>query len=371
VLLERNHLAFAYWAADLPYATSLVLLTASTLVANRSSWRFDFSSVLLGIATLLLLCLTHWVNLSAVLYAAPLFLGLAIVQRSRTYAALAILTVVAYALVTAHAGADHYAVLIPSMSNIIKAGNLLMLAMRPAPALLLILGGCLAFWYLLRQRYPVGPMVVILVAALMTFLVTANVEWVLLNLSLPRYLLLPVTGAIAVFAIAMVEAVWCVSAVAVPNGKALAKVIGIVAIVVVAFWATLPLNMSCRFYPGEPRTPERAATAEIAELAIKTEAMFIAGDYWTVWPAVFVAISKSGRQIYGVALRGEGARQPILRSLHTNPRPIILCIGQPLASCTARLNDVLGSPLNRRASVIGTGNLPGRAVPGVTAVLEH
>ena len=99
--------------------------------------------------------------------------------------------------------------------------------------------------------------------------------------------------------------------------------------------------------------------------------MFVAGDYWTVWPAVFMAISKSGRQFYGVAYRGEGARQPILRALHINPRPIILCIGQPLASCTARLSDVLGSPLNRRASVIGTGNLPGRGVSWIAAVLEH
>ena len=102
IFLERDLLAHWYWTDAQPYGTSLALLLPPLLVASHS-WRFNTRSASIAIMVLFLLMVALWVNLSAVLFALPLFLGLAIVERSGQFLVLAVLLALAYELDSAHA----------------------------------------------------------------------------------------------------------------------------------------------------------------------------------------------------------------------------------------------------------------------------
>ena len=354
IALERASLAHSYWTDDLPYGTSLAILAFSVWVAGRSSWRLDVRVLPAAAAVFMLLMAALWVNLAAPLLVLPLFVGCAVLNRSRSYGALALLSLMAYGVVAAHAayvvGGPEYAVLRPSWALTELAAANLAAQVRPLPALLFGAAVAWSLW-LLRRRWDIGrTALVIFGSALLAGLVTANVHWVQINESLPRYFVLPVTAVIATGAVLIVEAVSMALAPARWSGT-LVRLAAMTLLIAAAAIVLLPLNPSCGL--AKPR----AGVDEIAGLAVRTGAAFVDGDYWMVWPAVRLANRGASAPVFGLTFRGVGARAPVRKYLEANPHPVVLCVETPLPECIGHLDDVVGA----RAQFKGSGGGERRA----------
>jgi hypothetical protein len=366
IFLERDLLAHWYWTDAQPYGTSLALLAPSLLVVTHS-WRFNAGSAGIAILVLFLLMVALWVNLSAVLFALPLFLGLAVVDRSRQFLALAVLLALAYGLDSAHAAHVErnfaYAALRPSWAATLKAVSNLADEIRGLPMLLLAAGAILASWTL-RSRQIVRTASLMLAVSALVFLVTANLQWVQENLSLSRYFLIPVTATVATCATLVVEAAAKLMAQVQPWNRLLLPSVSLALLILAAALIVLPLNLQCRFVAGPP---ELAAAVDLVD---KTNASFVDGDYWLVWPAVFLANRNARGPIFGLAYRAEGARRPIRNFAASHPHPVILCIGKSLTDCVDRFASTLGW---KRVSAreIASGELADSRLNWVAGVLDY
>ena len=366
IFLERDLLAHWYWTDAQPYGTSLALLAPPLLVATHS-WRFNARSAGIAILVLFLLMVALWVNLSAVLFALPLFLGLAIVDRSRQFLALAVLLALAYGLDSAHAahvgGNFAYAALRPSWAATLKAVSNLADEIRGLPTLLLAAGAIWASWTL-RAHEIVRTASLMLAVSALVFLVTANLQWVQENLSLSRYFLIPVTATVATCATLVVEAAAKLKSQVQPWNRLLLPSVSLALLILAAALIVLPLNLQCRFVAGPP---ELAAAVDLVD---KTNASFVDGDYWLVWPAVFLANRDARGPVFGLTYRAEGARRPIRRFAASHPHPVILCIGKSFTDCVDRFASLLGWK-GVSAREIASGELADSRLNWVAGVLDY
>ncbi len=367
VLLERDSLTHSYWTDAQPYGTSFALLVPPLLIARNSSWRFNFRSTAMVGLILLLLIIVLWVNLSAVLLIVPLFIGLAIVERSRIFFVLAALTLLAYELDSIHAAqyGDHeYVAFRPSWPGTMQAVSKLAEQIRTLPALLLGAGGIWAAWTLRLHHRILRTALVVLGAALIAFLVTANLQWVQLNFSLPRYFVFPVTAIIATSAILIVDAIEN-SFISTKLATHPLTAVSFALLIVAGGLMALPLNTQCRFIAPT------AAIEEVANLVSKTNAAFVDGDYWIVWPAVFLANRDARTPVFGLTYRGQGARDAVKSYAASHPHPVILCVGKPVADCVGDFEYVLGRPLNASTREIASGELADPPSPWVAAAVDY
>lgn len=366
IFLERDLLAHWYWTDAQPYGTSLALLLPPLLVASHS-WRFNTRSASIAIMVLFLLMVALWVNLSAVLFALPLFLGLAIVERSGRFLVLAVLLALAYGLDSAHAahvgGNFAYAAFRPSWTATLKAVSNLADEIRGLPTLLLAVGAILASWTLRAQKI-VRTASLMLALSAFVFVATANLQWVQENLSLSRYFLIPVNAAVATCATLVVEAAATLRAKVQLWNHLLLMSVSLALLILAAALVVLPLNLQCRFVAAPP---ELAAAVDLVE---KTDASFVDGDYWLVWPAVFLANRNARGPVFGLSYRAEGARRPMRRFAASHTHPVVLCIGKPISDCVDRFASLLGW---KRVSArkIASGELADARLTWVAAVLDY
>jgi hypothetical protein len=366
IFLERDLLAHWYWTDAQPYGTSLALLLPPLLVASHS-WRFNTRSAGIAIMVLFLLTVALWVNLSAVLFALPLFLGLAIVERSGQFLVLAVLLALAYGLDSAHAahvgGNFAYAAFRPSWAATLKAVSNLADEIRGLPTLLLAVGAIWASWTLRAQKIVRTASLMLALSALV-FVATANLQWVQENLSLSRYFLIPVTAAVATCATLVVEAAATLKAKVQLRNHLLLLSVSLALLILAAALVVLPLNLQCRFVAGPP---ELAAAVDLVD---KTDASFVDGDYWLVWPTVFLANRNARGPIFGLSYRAEGARRPMRRFAASHTYPVVLCIGKPMSDCVDRFASLLGWK-HVSAREIAKGELADARLTWVAAVLDY
>ena len=98
-----------------------------------------------------------------------------------------------------------------------------------------------------------------------------------------------------------------------PWNRLLLLSVSLALLILAAALIVLPLNLQCRFVAGPP---ELAAAVDLVD---KTDASFVDGDYWLVWPAVFLANRNARGPVFGLSYRAEGARRPIRRFAASHP----------------------------------------------------
>lgn len=157
-----------------------------------------------------------------------------------------------------------------------------------------VAGAACACVTLFRRKRPfAGPIAVAALAALVYFALAGASEWVRLNQFFPRY---------AYPSVALIA--WCLSyaiaSVVAPVRKAVAVSAGV--LVTVAAWTSGPPSVASIDNGIVPSARPLALDATSAGAAV------IAGDYWTVWPAVFHANLAAWRHrapqtVYGLAFR--------------------------------------------------------------------
>jgi hypothetical protein len=371
LLVYRADFLFSYFDDSQPYGTSLAVLALAVIIADRVVWRLGFESLVAGAAVFVILCVGLWVNLSAVILIAPWFAGLSLVRRSRTDLALLLLTLAACALISWHGASvevaygRQYAVFVPAFfENVGRAATSLSFDVSTMGVSLLGLAATLAAIDLVRRSQAISAAATLLVAAFLAFVVTANIEWVVLNNSFPRYFIFPVTGAIAAFAVLITDATWqrapALRLMLEPRVPAMLLVS-----ILVASWITFPLAPRCRF------DNVSASSDEISKLAMRLHAIAIEGDYWTTWPAVIRTISRSRREVYGLAIRAEATRMLMRKALVQSPDAVILCIGDALPQCLDRLATVLREPSRRTATIIESGRVETLNKPWLAVRIDH
>ena len=115
-----------YWVDSQPYGTSAALLVAAIAVLSDVHNLAPLQRATRQTIAFAILLLATWVNLSLFLVAGPLFVLLALTLRSSQFATLAVLSLVAYALISLHAaliGGDQYAHFTPSLENVTAASR--------------------------------------------------------------------------------------------------------------------------------------------------------------------------------------------------------------------------------------------------------
>jgi hypothetical protein len=256
-----------------------------------------------------------------------------------------------------------YAALRPSWGATLKAVSNLADEIRGLPTLLLAVGAIWASWTL-RAHEIVRTASLMLAVSALAFLVTANLQWAQENLSLSRYFLIPITATVATCATLVVEAAAKLKAQVQPWGRLLLPSVSLALLSLAAALIVLPLNLRCRFVAGP------SELAAVVDLVDKTNASFVDGDYWLVWPAVFLTNRDARGPVFGLTYRAEGARRPIRRFAASHPHPVILCIGKSLIDCVDGFASMLGWT-RVSARQIASGELADARLKWVAGVLDY
>ena len=108
----------------------------------------------------------------------------------------------------------------------------------------------------------------------------------------------------------------------------------------------------------------RRTAASAAREVARLELDGVAGDYWTVWPAVFLAeqrahdLGQPPGRVFGATLRGRARRAALQTRLLAQGTLAFLCLDRPAAACQVLVEDVVGWPL------AAAGPLVGRSIVG-------
>jgi hypothetical protein len=101
----------------------------------------------------------------------------------------------------------------------------------------------------------------------------------------------------------------------------------------------------------------------LAKLAMSYHATFIAGDYWTVWPAVFAVnqIRREGRKsaplVIGLANRSSALKREIEKRFMREAQTILICAGS-IDDCYQDLCNSRAGHLPEYAFLLAQGVLP-------------
>lgn len=98
------------------------------------------------------------------------------------------------------------------------------------------------------------------------------------------------------------------------------------------------------FVPWEKYEAVETA-APYVELAARSDARYVVGDFWRAWPVVFELL-RAGKPGFGLAWRGEGNRAAIVASIRGELRrgrvPTAMCIGETASDCIENADKVSG-----------------------------
>jgi hypothetical protein len=323
-----------------PYALAIALGFAGLNLSARDS-RPQTMTAALG-----LLILAHWVNLGvAALLAVALLWRRGSAGRTAALVAVACATGAALSMFVAPthtttaltrpgAWIDGWRQLIVNAATTIA---------HPAIALDAVIAVTVAVIVVARRsadRGAIAAAACVVAIGAVNALVVGTSAWVSMNLYYPRYIfptlmMLGVAGALVIASACAARA----GAVALLAATAVAAMVGAV------YGVPSIARVSRRLDADLGRmTPEVIATGATA----------IAGDYWTVWPAVFhanVALARahSDRQVYGVTYRSDATD-----ALWYRPNTSVLVAGRPgdaSVADTAEQHHVSVALLEHRAAI--------------------
>jgi hypothetical protein len=364
-----------YWNDANPYGASIALLLGSITISDRFASDITRGGRLLAaVISFVLMVIATWVNLSLVILAAPLFFLMALALRSPRYTILFLMSLSAYFLIdadAAHVGGRNYKILEPSLQNLENAVTAIFEAIRTREAVislaLLVIGLAARMFFdrklAVDRRVLVSSfdlmVAIVIVSAILAALTTASVEWVVMNGEPVRYFSLPIVLIISAMSVMTADAIWRL----VPlDGRLQAAAgVGLLGLGISAVaGATLPLDSRCPLFAN----PTRDAAAEIAEKARSFKVALVAGDYWTTWPAVFEILrGRHGQKAFGLAARGDAARDLIRTTLHTEKPVGLVCLENDLDQCrqdfvrTVGEDEYYGIPLANAMAVVEEGYL--------------
>lgn len=309
------------WFVDQPYGPGLALGAGGLLLAKRQR----------PIAALFLLLLAEWVNTGAFVALIPIVLLQYVIKKQRRgfvlQLVLVLLSALAGMLGKMYSGAPQAPTQLAPLSSWPSGWLHLLQRAQSAtfsdPWLLLCIivpaGLSLAVWLVRRPSRQVMLVILALViTAVVNWLFVGTLTWVGMNHYAPRYMfssLFLVATAAAILTVSPFHSVW----------RRRVKLAPAVATVFVFVTAALTYGIPSRARVHHNLDEKFGAmTSEI----LATHATLIAGNYWTVWPAVFHANLALYEQhertmIYGVTYRDK----PTL-PLWSYQRPV--CAAAPL-----------------------------------------
>jgi hypothetical protein len=343
VVIGTDEFLVTYFLDAQPYATSMALLAGAVWIAETQYVRTKITSIVTSILLFMLLVVVEWVNSSAILFIIPFFLVLYLTRRDRGSLLILLMAMPVYIIVKYHS--DHvsrdlisdvsYVRFSPSFENTLKFGaNLARVVNGSLLLLTLTTAAVVSFaWGKKKQQ---TALLASVAAAVFGFLILANNEWVLASSSVPRY------GSIILFVLicvpsAIVADVFQQNLVA--RRTNVVVILGF-ALSLILFWR-FSFAAQCNFYSADQYTKNIDAIVSIVK---ERRLSFIAGDYWTVWPAVLKSEVATGETIFGATFRGQGPRWKILKYLaQTNNQSKVICIGDDIKSCRWGLYAMLGT----------------------------
>jgi hypothetical protein len=310
VLLEQKYMTFFFWVGAVPFSCSLAVAVAAILLARQGVWRFNLASAGRGIVLFVVCMIAEWVNVSLALLVVPLFIGLFGLLRKPADAFLAAAFGLAAIAVAAHAATlpgPEYGRIIWSVGPLFRAIGTVSSQISWPIGIGLAAAALASIWAVRRDREFLWRLGTLLVATLISFDLTARNVWVIANHDHYHYFV-PQILAFATITASLISAVlWRFAGLHVLRGVLLLA--SPVVALSTAAAKTLPVDFSCRMLS----TPEQnAVTDAIANIALRADVRFMAGDYWVVGPAVYETLRRGDRDVFAVMERGEGAREPAL-----------------------------------------------------------
>jgi hypothetical protein len=292
----------------------------------------------------ILALISSWLNIGIVVVSAPLFAILAAVQRSRNYATLFAISLGAFALESAHSRqygrADYHSIAIFPYQQIAGLRTAVQASINPTAFMVavLVLAALLIMASPVRRAgaWRFGQL---LLACVVSMLLTGASYWFMTNDYHLRYISLPLMLAIGGTGIWIVQLVYEVLK---ENARSLmtpAMTLIAAALCVHAVQPHLPLALI-------------GPSAKIlAARAVQGNIHLIAGDYWTTWPAVFEAVRlRRTDDTYGLTSRGEVMLDEIRTSMVRNPR--VLCVTPAPDNCRHLIGTFVGSDSYRGKMLI-------------------
>lgn len=338
-VLMRDGALRSYWLDGSPYALALLFCAISAQIVLSSPapsyWR------ICGAVTPALIA--SWISISIVVVSAPLFAVLAVLQRSRNYGTLFAISIGCFVLESVHSrlyGSMSYHGMMFSpyeqMAGLINAMRESVDPTRSAVAVLVL--AALLIPATPMRRVGAWTLCHLLLACLVSVLVTAATNWFAVNSYHPRYLSLPVSLAIGGVGIWIAQLTYEAL-----NAKLRPFLTPAVALVMVVICV----------HAVQPRLPQTviAPSGEtLADRAMRADIHLIAGDYWTTWPVVFELIRlRQSDDTYGLTERGEVMLGDIRASLTRDPR--VLCVYPSHEICRQLLVAFTGSEFYRGTSM--------------------
>lgn len=360
---------FEWFIEASPYGTSFALSGFALLLFSAAAGRGRWGGIGLRVGGLLLVFAAYAVNASLVMVAAPMFL-LLVLLRSAVAMEFLIASVVSglgVALAAATTDVAH---------TQMRFGETIVGLMHYLQSLMgktgIFLGAMLGMFVVAavvsassRDRSTVGSNrafigygIVLLVTFVIVFVAVSLSSWVVANLLHPRYLvplfcLMAALGSISIDH--LVDRFAGSSAV---RGKVM---LGLCVLV-----------LGCAGLRGLAPVPRengivsgvvRPLATEIAGIVTTSRLDAIAGDYWVVWPSVFVAEERAFRlqrpvgQVFGVTYRSEARRQALADRLQDQGRLRILCVDIGDATCLEETSTMIGEKLSITDQVSVRGRL--------------
>ena len=339
-----------------PYGTSFALGGFALLLFTGAAWRRGGAAIALRSAGLLLSLAAYLVNASLVLFTAPLFAAQAVLLGSRlamefgVASAIAGLgTAVAVGLTAAGTPAGSMRFGESTIGLTYYASEL-----TRKPGIFLAAMGALLLLALMVEQTAGRPSdrafarngAVLIVTFVIGLFEISLSSWVILNYMHPRYLVPLYVLMAAVGALSVLNLVERVSArSAVRNMVTLGVCVALLMVAGLRKPEQLPLEN------GVVAAPFRPLAAAIADTVTQGRLDGVAGDYWTVWPGVFLAEQQAhdsgaaAGNVFGLTYRGRARRQAMTARLFARGQLKIACVDLPNAeACRGVAAEVLGLP---------------------------
>ena len=375
------HAIGVLWVGGQPYCPALALFTIGVALARASARRRGVHALVFAALAFAVLVAAFFINISFILFAVPLLVGLLLIHTRSDDVLVTALALPAWVIAMGHSalsaapgGGGAYMRLHVSLANLRATAESLAGCIEPsrigvAAALFLAAVGAVVILQRAHARTGsaglVAPVVaragVVVLTCTAYVFVVANLEWMRLNAFSSRYIVMVVPFLMTVAVVLVVDAITVLTRGS--SRRLHERWAGIGAALVfsaILLVQMLPVHVNDSFVPRE----QRADLAQLAEVAERQRATFIAGNYWFVWPAVFDTLrrrqaSHDELPFFGLAARGEVLAAEITRHLRATPRVSLVCWDLEPGECVGA-STAFGSPTAwpAHAAVVERGTSP-------------